>query len=108
MDQYVPERPPVNLAELPEFLMNEFQKVGRVLKGLHHGQVLYERHVPPEKPRYGLYLADGSNWNPSDGRGLYWYDETTGLFVPTGGGGGGGGLTSEDVQDIVGTMTTDT
>lgn len=31
-------------------------------------------HVAPAKPREGLIrLADGSNWNPGSGRGLYQY-----------------------------------
>lgn len=29
-------------------------------------------HAPPEKPRHGLVVyADGTNWNPGSGEGLY-------------------------------------
>lgn len=31
----------------------------------------------PDKPRNGLYFADGTAWNPGAGRGLYLYDENT-------------------------------
>lgn len=37
--------------------------------------------VAPAKPRNGLYFADGTAWNPGAGRGLYLYDESTGLYT---------------------------
>lgn len=33
-------------------------------------------HVAPSRPQGGkLYFADGTDWNPGSGRGMYVYDE---------------------------------
>lgn len=42
-----------------------------------HELVLEELNVAPVKPLNGaLYLADGTNWDPGAGRGVYWWDKT--------------------------------
>ncbi len=39
---------------------------------------IVELHAEPAKKRTGMIvLADGTNWNPGAGRGMYWYDATT-------------------------------
>lgn len=39
--------------------------------------VLEELHVEPEKLQAGrLYFADGSDWDPGSGRGVYCWDAT--------------------------------
>jgi hypothetical protein len=41
-----------------------------------------EKNAAPEKPRTGdIRLADGTNWDPGTGRGIYWYDEDSGLWT---------------------------
>jgi hypothetical protein len=51
------------------------QRISSVVIALARGH-LDELHAPPQKPRTGdLALADGTDWNPGSGRGVYWYDE---------------------------------
>ena len=39
---------------------------------------LEETNTAPAKPRDGdIRYADGSNWNPGAGTGIYWFDGTT-------------------------------
>ena len=38
---------------------------------------LEETNTAPAKPRDGdIRYADGSNWNPGAGTGIYWFDGT--------------------------------
>jgi len=50
------------------------------LQALEDGQMYY-RNVAPIRPRDGLYLADGTNWNPGSGAGLYRFTEVTDTFI---------------------------
>lgn len=42
---------------------------------------MQQRHVAPDKPRDGLFYADGSDWDPGSGKGIYRFDEGTGTFT---------------------------
>lgn len=49
----------------------EFQRVAEAFVSIHQFPVL---HAAPTKPRVGLVVyADGSDWNPGSGEGLYVY-----------------------------------
>ena len=70
---YVPELPPEN-TELYRYLYNEFQRISAALSLLAEGH-LDEVHIEPKKPRKGdIRLADGTNWNPGSGSGIYYYN----------------------------------
>lgn len=49
----------------------------RIEDALNEGQTelkLVERHKEPDRPRAGMIvLADGTDWDPGDGQGVYAY-----------------------------------
>ena len=70
---YVPSNPPDDPAQLPRFLQAELAKLSGTLDLLISGH-LDKTNVAPAKPREGdLRLADGTNWNPGSGQGVYCY-----------------------------------
>ena len=53
-----------------DWMRREFEKVEQAFRQLQ----LEELHVEPSKPREGmLVLADGSDWDPGSGQGVYAY-----------------------------------
>ena len=78
--EYTPGNIPDNPAQLALVLREELQRIAEVLNTVATGQVqvLYNA---PEKPRTGLYFADGVHWNPGAGRGLYLYDEAGSTYT---------------------------
>ncbi len=75
---YVPgafEEGPVEL-----YLQQELQRISEELMLIADGD-LRIRNVVPTKPRNGLYYADGTDWNPGSGKGVYRFDEGTASFV---------------------------
>jgi hypothetical protein len=79
-NRYTPGEPPMlsgESQELVRFLMQELWKLSSLANLVAEGQ-LEISHAAPDKPRTGmLRVADGTQWNPGSGRGLYWYDEGT-------------------------------
>jgi len=76
--RYYPGNIPVNITSpdfwnrLLEFLRREFFSVYRGLESVNE---LPELHVQPERLKDGLMVfADGTDWNPGQGRGVYFYD----------------------------------
>lgn len=67
--------PSGDLENLRHFVAEEFQRLASELEsGNMEFLQLAERHVAPLKPRDGLVVfADGTNWNPGSGRGVYVY-----------------------------------
>jgi len=62
---------PNTLEDLSLFVNDELRKISAELQKL----VLVEYHAAPTNPFHGLrVIADGTNWNPGSGRGVYWYD----------------------------------
>ena len=62
-----------SLAEFVRYVYDELQEVSRILN-LQHEFILDETHVAPAKPREGMIrFADGTNWNPGAGKGIYGY-----------------------------------
>ncbi len=70
---YRPKPPPrTSLAALAIYLDDE---LGRVARELRSDPVLEVRHRPPERVVTGMMVfADGTDWNPGAGRGLYYWD----------------------------------
>ena len=75
MERYEPEHPG-SLGEIPqllEYLQREFRRISLSLAGVLPSQVEI-RHVAPTKLREGMIeFADGTNWNPGAGKGIYAY-----------------------------------
>ena len=60
---------------------DEFETLSRMFTT---GQVVQFQvlHVEPERPRQGMVVfADGTNWDPSDGEGLYVYKSGGWTFI---------------------------
>ena len=70
---YAPEQVPANKEDLPAYIERELFKIKVAIDLLALGH-LDETHVAPVKPRVGdIRLADGTNWNPGGGQGIYAY-----------------------------------
>lgn len=70
---YKPRNVPNDPAQLPGFLREELENVGRALNSFPF-VLLETTYAPPAKPRDGqVYLADGATWNPGSGGGFYGY-----------------------------------
>ena len=75
---YRPGITPQDPAQLPDFFSTELPKLQQVLNGPQDLMWLNERHVAPAKPRNGMIVyADGTDWNPGSGRGVYYYKLNT-------------------------------
>lgn len=70
---YAPGIPPTDAAEMRRFLLEELQKIAGAISALSAGHI-DKTNVSPAKPREGdVRLADGTNWNPGSGQGVYCY-----------------------------------
>lgn len=80
---------PETVKELAEVVSREFQAVEEAAENIDVfiPQIL---HIPPAKFVAGMVVyADGSDWNPSNGEGLYRRNAANTLWVPVGAGAGG-------------------
>lgn len=67
----------LDLGALLRYLTQEFQQIAQAM-GQIEGILLEEMHAAPSKPRTGLIvLADGTDWNPGAGQGVYCYYNST-------------------------------
>ncbi len=65
--------PPVEVEALRAFVQEELRKTAASFS-LIDNLKLIELNVAPGKPRTGMFvLADGTNWNPGGGAGVYVY-----------------------------------
>lgn len=70
---YTPGPVPNDPGQLVRYVHEELQRVQYAIQALALGH-LDETHVAPTKPRTGdIRLADGTNWNPGTGQGVYAY-----------------------------------
>lgn len=71
---YNPTIPPNNPAELPGFLLQELANLRKALEQPQPYVFLDTLSVAPIRPREGMVVkADGTNWNPGSGAGVYAY-----------------------------------
>ena len=63
--------------KIETYIQEELEKIADVLLVLEDGP-LNIRNVAPDKPRNGLYYADGTDWDPGSGKGVYRYEEGVG------------------------------
>lgn len=70
---YVPSNPPSSYSS--QFISNELRKIASELSTPTFNSLnLTQLNVAPARPRDGdVYYADGTNWNPGSGAGLYSY-----------------------------------
>jgi len=70
-DRYWPEYP----SEVsPEYVYRELQRISQEMNFIRDGH-LDVANVEPDKPRQGdVRYADGTNWNPGSGEGIYFFD----------------------------------
>lgn len=77
---YYPKEYPTNATpdEVAQFVYQELQQLSALLQSLQvPWMTLAELHVAPTKPRDGMVLfADGTDWNPGGGRGVYVYSSS--------------------------------
>ena len=68
--------------QVASYLVQELYRISDALKNIQVDQMEFNvRSNPPDKPRNGqLYSADGDNWDPGYGKGLYYY--TDGEYFP--------------------------
>ena len=73
VNRWSPNPAPVTPEELPDYLFNELNRLSDILFNIDTFR-LEETNVAPDKPRDGdIIYADGTNWNPGSGRGIYAY-----------------------------------
>lgn len=76
-EKYTRGNVPETLEDIRRFVEEELDKLGAIVNALVDGE-LEESHVAPGKPRNGmLRYADGTNWDPGSGKGIYHYDGTS-------------------------------
>ena len=71
VNRWSPNPAPVGPEQLPDYLFSELNKLGDVVFNLDTFR-LESTHVAPSKSRDGdIRYADGTDWNPSGGEGIY-------------------------------------
>lgn len=71
---YRPSNVPQDAKDLPKFLFQELQRIAQAMGGAADSVQFNPLPVAPAKPREGLeVMADGTNWNPGSGSGMYVY-----------------------------------
>ena len=71
-NKYFPNKSPNEYDE--GFVSSELSKISFAIAQVSMGH-LDVQNVAPDKPRQGdLRYADGSNWNPSGGEGIYFFN----------------------------------
>lgn len=69
---YNPTIPPNDPAALPGFLLQELANLRKAMEQPQPYVFLDTLYVAPTRPREGMVVkADGTNWNPGGGAGLY-------------------------------------
>jgi len=80
---------PPELEKIPEFLHQELGHIENALASIFNGELLTTRNEEPNKLRDGtILIADGTNWDPGSGAGVYVYLNGSWRFlleVPTAG-----------------------
>lgn len=71
---YVPTMVPEDPARIPAYLANELQALAQSMLQAQPFLMLQTLHVEPVRPREGMLVkADGTDWDPGSGAGVYCY-----------------------------------
>jgi len=75
--RYEPGPLPENVEDLGGYVVSELKRLGDIL--LNQSLIRIDRiHTEPSKPRTGdIRYADGTDWNPGSGEGIYFYNGTS-------------------------------
>jgi len=75
--RYEPGPLPENVEDLGGYVVSELKRLGDIL--LNQSLIRIDRiHTEPSKPRTGdIRYADGTDWNPGSGEGVYFYNGTS-------------------------------
>jgi len=78
---YAPGPLPLEQEDLGLYVVTELKRLADIV--LNQAIFRLERtHVEPERPRGGdVRYADGTNWNPGSGEGIYFFNETSSAWV---------------------------
>ena len=69
--EYFPQKTPSDPKSIPVFLRDELERLRKTLAAAWNAITFVERNVAPTKGGNGdMAYADGTNWNPGDGRGI--------------------------------------
>lgn len=72
MARYTPGNIPTDSAEIVDFLRLELAKIAQAMDTADQFLALETLYAAPKKYRGGtLVKADGTNWNPGSGQGIY-------------------------------------
>jgi len=74
--RYEPGPLPEEVEDLGGYVVSELKRLGSIL--LNQSIFRLEPvHAEPARPRKGdIRYADGTDWNPGAGEGIYWYNGT--------------------------------
>lgn len=79
---YRPNNVPASEKELPAFLNEELWRIAREWMTADDAMFLKILHVAPSKTMEGMIvLADGVDWNPGSGQGMYRFQGGSWKFV---------------------------
>ena len=75
--RYEPGPLPEEVEDLGGYVVSELKRLGSIL--LNQSIFRLEPvHAEPARPRKGdIRYADGTDWNPGAGEGIYWYNGTS-------------------------------
>ena len=79
--RYEPGPLPENVEDLGGYVDSELKRLGDII--LNQSLVRIDRtHIEPSKPRTGdIRYADGTDWNPGSGEGIYFYNGTSWVYL---------------------------
>ena len=80
--EYFPQNPPSDPAKLPGFLREEFRRMQQAMLAQQKAVRLVVLHAEPNKYAEGdVVLADGSEWDPGSGAGVYRRSASAWVFL---------------------------
>lgn len=76
------ERPPSgNQVTLATWLYEQFQRIAQSFERVENVTLTELHSAPARKINGTVVFADGTDWNPGSGRGLYYYDAISDTWV---------------------------
>lgn len=74
---YFPRPTPIEAKTLPAYLKVELNNIAQAIRSFV-SPIWAKQTAEPVKPQEGMIVfADGTNWNPGSGKGIYYYNGTT-------------------------------
>lgn len=76
MSKYNPtSKSPISFAEVANWVHSELLAISRALASIENPIIVFTpQHIAPSRPSEGMVVnADGTDWDPGSGAGLYQY-----------------------------------